>query len=345
MDIDFVDPRSVDGWDAVLRAAGDRSFFHTAAWASVLSDAYGFKPLYQVKDGGPGSGLVMPMMEVRSPLTGSRGVSLPFSDHCTPFASESRYVEQARAKALAYGRKAGWKFIEWRDGGLSDAERPPHEVYYTHRISLESPEDDLFAGLKETNRRNVRKARREGVTVTFDPSGESLEAFCRLNDLTRRRHGLPPQPLRFFKNVHKHILAKGLGIVALARQNGGIIAASVYFLFAREALFKYGASDHSRQGIRPGNLLMWEAIRWLKANGFSHLDLGRTEPENEGLLRYKRAWGGVEGTFDYHRYSFRTGSYVKAPRRVRPSRLKRVIGSAPLPLLRVMGGLLYRHVG
>jgi CelD/BcsL family acetyltransferase involved in cellulose biosynthesis len=181
--------------------------------------------------------------------------------------------------------------------------------------------------------------------VTFDRSGEALEAFCRLNDLTRQRHGLPPQPTRFFRNVHKHILAKGLGIVALARHNGGTIAASVFFLFGPEALYKYGASDHAHQAIRPGNLLMWEAIRWLKANGSSHLDLGRTEPENEGLLRYKRAWGGVEGTFDYHRYSLRTGSYVKAPRRVRPSRLKRLIGSAPLPLLRVMGGLLYRHVG
>jgi hypothetical protein len=345
MVIDFVDPRSVDGWDAALAAAGDRSFFHTAAWAAVLSESYRYEPLYQARESGPGFDLVMPLMEVRSSLTGLRGVSLPFTDHCLPFAAESGLVEEARAKAMDYGRKAGWKFIEWRDGGPSAAERPAHETYFTHRISLERQEDELFSGLKETNRRNVRKARREGVTVTFDPSGESLEAFCRLNDLTRRRHGLPPQPSRFFKNVHKHILAKGLGIVALARQNGGIIAASVYFLFAREALFKYGASDHSRQGIRPGNLLMWEAIRWLKANGFSHLDLGRTEPENEGLLRYKRAWGGEEGTFDYHRYSFRTGSYIEAPRRIRPAFFKRVVGGAPLPLLRVLGGLLYRHVG
>lgn len=345
MDFDFVDPRSIDAWDGLLLSSGDNAFFHTATWASVLSESYGFKPLYLICKSGKRFDLVMPMMEVRSLLTGSRGVSLPFTDHCAPFISREGLVEIARAKFLEYGKMARWRFIEWRDGGTIPCGTPAHETYFKHLISLEKHEHELFSCLKESNRRNIRKAVREGVSVTIGRSRESLEAFYRLNCLTRRRHGLPPQPIRFFRKVHEHILAEEKGIVAIASHANRPLSASVFFFFGREAIFKYGASDLARQEIRPGNLLMWEAILWLRSHGFASLDLGRTEPENQGLLRYKRTWGAIEGKVDYHKYSFRSGGFTSASRRPWPNFLRNLFAKTPLSILRLFGGLAYRHIG
>jgi len=57
---------------------------------------------------------------------------------------------------------------------------------------------------------------------------------------------------------------------------------------------KYGASEKAYHHLRPNNLIMWEAIKWCAQNGFKTFSLGRTEPENEGLLQFKQGWGTTE---------------------------------------------------
>ena len=69
-----------------------------------------------------------------------------------------------------------------------------------------------------------------------------------------------------------------------------VIAGAVYFLFRDTVIFKYGAFNKHYQILRPNNLVMWETIRWCCTNGFHHFSLGRTDPDNEGLLQFKRGW-------------------------------------------------------
>jgi len=341
MAVDIMDPRAVPGWDRTLLESGDHSFFHSSGWAAVLIETYRYRPLYLTHFDKNGVSLVMPLMEVR---TGTRGVALPFTDHCEPFSLEDGLLREARDRALAYGRAAGWRFIEWRGSGPVSDDTPAYETFLTHDISLGKSEDELFSEFKQANRRNIRKAVREEVSVSIDRSMDSLESFYRLNCVTRRRHGLPPQPLLFFRKVHEHILSKALGIVARAVHGGKTIAASVFFLFGTQAIFKYGASDHSHQDLRPNNLLMWEAIRWLQRNGITRLNLGRTEPENEGLLRFKRAWAGMEASVAYHRYGFKTEAFAAGRKKPYPRRFK-LLSKAPLSMLRLVGRLAYRHIG
>ncbi len=344
MGIDIVDPRTVPGWDSFLARNEGISFFHSSCWAAVLAETYRYKPIYLACFDKDAISLVMPLMEIRSLLTGARGVSLPFTDHCVPFSYNDGLLREARERALDYGRIAKWRFIEWRDGSSLGGGAPEYENYLTHDLSLEKNEDELFSGLKDSNRRNIRKSIREGVSIEIAQCMDSLKAFYRLNCLTRRRHGLPPQPYLFYKNVYKHIVSQGYGIVARAEHSGQTIAASVFFLFGTQAIFKFGASDLSSQDLRPNNLLMWETIRWLKRKNFTRLNFGRTEPENEGLLRYKRAWGARETPFSYHRFNYRKGTFIRGFRKP-GARRRNFVSKTPLVLLRLIGGLAYRHVG
>lgn len=83
-DIRRINPIGCPGWNALIAAGSDSSFFHTEEWAQVLADTYGYEPIYIVSGGPKRIDSCLPLMEVDSWLTGRRGVGLPFTDYCEP---------------------------------------------------------------------------------------------------------------------------------------------------------------------------------------------------------------------------------------------------------------------
>src|SRR6185312_4733772 len=83
--------------------------------------------------------------------------------------------------------------------------------------------------------------------------------------MTHRRHGTPPQTMRWFRN-----LAERMGemfTIHLAYLNGRPIAGVVMLSFRKSLCYKYGASDpaHHNSGAVP--FLFWEAIQEAKTRG------------------------------------------------------------------------------
>ncbi|MGA2531549.1 MAG: GNAT family N-acetyltransferase [Candidatus Aminicenantales bacterium] len=344
MEFRILNPAESPDWDEVLLQNNDHSFFHTSAWAKVLQATYRFKPLYFVSSESGRLALLMPMMEVYGPLKGKRGVALPFTDRCAPHVLEPESLKAAVKSAIDYGEKNGWRSIEWRDDPYGPEGAPAWKTYLMHEIGLRKTKADLFKSLSSNNRRNIKKALREGVSVRTDRSAESLRSFYRLNCMTRKRHALPPQPFIFFKNVLEHVLSRDLGQVFSAYHAGKVIAASIFFHFGNEALFKYGASEMEHQCLRPNNLLMWEALNWYNDRNFATMSLGRTEIDNRGLLRYKRAWGAKETVLEYFRYDLGEKAYL-AEHRGRGGLSRFLVARTPTSILRIIGRLFYRLVG
>lgn len=344
MDIKIVDPIEYPDWDSLLLRVNDYSFFHSSAWAKVLKESYQYKPIYFSFFENGNLAFLMPLMEIRSQLTGKRGVSLPFTDQCAPYFLKREVLQDAVQRAIDYGVRARWRYIEWRGTEYFTEGVIPSEVYYTHDLNLMRTEAELFSIIRESNRRNVKKSIREGVYIKIDQSLEALKSFYRLNCMTRKRHGLPPQPFAFFRNVFNHIISKGYGIVVSAFHSEKLIAASVFFHFGRGAIFKYGASDNKHHNLRPNNLILWEAIKWYRNRGFESLNLGRTELENLGLLQYKRIWGATESSIKYYRYDFKQKSFLKNRPRINDFYVK-LFARTPAGILRYFGRLVYKHVG
>jgi len=344
MALRIVDPVAYPEWDSLVLGNADYTFFHSSAWAKVLVDSYGFRPAYFIVPEGSGLALMMPLMEVASPLTGRRGVSLPFTDQCPVAASDAELWEQAVQAAVCHGETRRWRYIEWRDAGRLDEALPASEAFYVHEVDLTASAEKLFTSLSDNNRRNIKKAQREGAIIAVGSSPKDIDEFYRLNLVTRKRHGLPPQPHPFFRNVHEQVLAKGQGIVVSASYQGRVVAASVFLHFGKRAIYKYGASDLAYQHLRPNNLIMWEAMTWYGARGFETFSLGRTEMDNPGLLQFKRTWGGKERMARYHRYDLRKGDYVPAPPPA-SARFGRLFSRLPAWMLRLVGRTLYKHAG
>lgn len=338
-----INPVHHSDWDALVKVHSDYSFFHSAAWAKTLASTYGYLPLYLIfKEAGAVHSL-LPLMEVNSPFTGRRGIALPFTDDCGPLYQDRASAQRLVRSALELGKLRRWKSVEFR-GGRELFPGAGHSLwFFGHRLNLEKEEDHLFGGLESSVRRAVRKAEKNGVTVTVSRDWDAMKAFYYLQCKTRRKHGLPPQPLAFFRNIYRHVFSLNLGMVAVARYQNHAIAALVYFQLGTQAVYKYGASDESFQQLRGANLVMWEAIKRLAKDGAKTLHFGRTSIANEGLRRFKLGWGADEYKIEYFKYDLRHSVFV-TEFDASMGWHNRIFRALPLGVSRIVGAALYRHL-
>ena len=344
MNIQVINPIEYKGWDELVLSHPDYSFFHSSAWAKTLFESYHYTPLYFAVLNENTLSAVVPIMEVNSFLTGKRGVSLPFTDYCEPIVNGNIQFRDLWDCVIEYGKKGRWKSLEIRGGQNHFGTALPSLNYFGHTLDLDENSEELFNLFRESTRRNIRKAIREGVRVEIFNSFDSVRKFYRLNCLTRRGHGLPPQPYKFFKNICQHVIFKGLGFVALALHGGDCIAGAIFFHFGQKAIFKYGASDRQHQRVRANNLVMWEAIKWFSQNGYKSLHLGRTDIGNQGLLQFKAGWGVKQKNIRYFMYKFESEAFANYSSKATDFRNK-IFTYLPIPLSRMAGSVFYRHLG
>ena len=344
LELEIINPLQHRGWNDLLISAPGYSFFHSESWARVLYESYRYNPLYFTLVDKDKLLALIPVMEIKSILTGRRGVSLPFSDYCEPIIAQNIQFQDMMNYVIGYGKKAGWKSLELRGGKSFQPGSIPCYYYYSHSLDIEQKEEQIFANFRNNTQRNIRKAVREDVDVKICNSLDSIREYYRLHCMTRKGKGLPPQPYNFFRKIYDHIISKNMGFVFLATYNNRNIAGAVYFHFGEKAIYKFGASNRTYQHLRANNLVMWEAIKWYSQNGYKNLCFGRTEPENNGLRQFKIGWGTKEQIINYLKYDLRTDAYVQENQHIKPLHNK-IFKMMPMLSLKIIGSLLYKHMG
>ncbi len=204
----ILDPTCDSGWDRLVTSHPGFTFFHCSAWIRVLCKTYGHKALalYWSRHGTPE--VLVPLVEVESPFTGRRGVSLPFTDYCAPlfFGDLDPGIVFGKLRTLA--RERNWNYFEIRGGNSSACGATPSIRFYGHTLDLRSGPEALFRGFASSVRRAIRKAEQSGLSVRLSDSEAAMRDFYRLHTRTRRRHGLPPQPFSFFANIHSEVITR-----------------------------------------------------------------------------------------------------------------------------------------
>ena len=342
-----IDPLRYTGWDDVLAEHPGRSFFHGSAWARVLHETYGHHPFYLCRFVSGRIEELLPIMEVASPLTGLRGVSLPFSDLCPALVDLSGEGSEAGDRllnlAVECGGTRGWRYFECRAPGCAWPGATPSLAFYGHVVDLRPGPARLFEGLDSAFRRAIRKGGRSALRVEFEATTEAVRIFYGLHGQTRRRHGLPPQPWRFFDQIARRVVEAGHGVVGLAYADDRPVAAAVFFHAGEGVFYKYGASDYACQALRPNNVLMWEAMQRFASLGFSRLHLGRTSLHEAGLRRFKLGFGAQEEHLEYFRVDVRTRRFLTDKDQT-TGWFNQVFRRLPLRVLRLAGTLLYPHL-
>jgi Acetyltransferase (GNAT) domain len=340
-----IDPLSDSRWDDLVTCHPRSSAFHQRAWLEALSSTYGYAPL--VLTGSPPGqalrdGLVF--CRVSSWITGTRLVSLPFSDHCEPLAGEVRLPEyfdwlRTECDRHRYG------YVEIRPLTWSPDEKlplPSGRAYYVHTLDLTPSPEKLFRSLhKDSMQRRIRRAEKEHLSYEVGRSDQLLEEFCRLQLITRRRHQLIPQPKAWFRNLVR-CMGENLQI-RLARRGTVPIAALLALRHRSSIIYKYGCSDARFHHLGAMPFLFWRFIDESRAAGAEEMDLGRSDLDQQGLITFKDRLGASKRRLHYIRYSI--SGKPDAPGRLDTNRVRRIFPLLPDLLLLSAGRILYKHLG
>ncbi len=338
----IVNPLKVANWDSMVAKHNSATFFHSAGWAKVLVNAYGYVPLYLVVQDSDKIISALPMMDVRSWLTGKRGISLPFTDECGILGTDVSAQRATFEFLLSLSKARGWDYFECRGGPRFAGNAAPSVVFFGHRLDLARSEDAILESMPDSTRRAIRKAEHSGLSVEFSQGLDTVHAFHGLLCKTRKKHGMPPQPFSFFAEIHRRVLETGNGWIAIARLGRIPVAGAVYFQFGTTAVYKYGASDQKFQHLRANNLVMWNSIQRLRHDGIQTLDFGRTSIRNEGLRRFKLGWGTTERPVEYCKYDCRKEGFVDGEDRSSGWHTK-LFRMLPTAVSRLMGAAFYKH--
>lgn len=349
--IQRVDPLEDARWEEFLERHPRASVFHSTPWLKALYKTYGYRPVvYATVQQGRHfqDGLVV--CEIESWLTGRRLVSLPFSDHCEPLVDEFADPGALFAAVQAASQSGAWRYTEIRprfslDGAIAHFHST--QTYSLHQLDLMPECDALFRGFhKDSIQRKIRRAEREGLSCSDGSPVSLLESFYGLNVLTRRRHGLPPQPRKWFQNL---IDCFGDALkIRVAFKGHTPVAAILTLQYKDTVVYKYGCSDPQLYNLGGIHLLLWNTIQEAKISGLRCFDLGRSDADNSGLITFKDRWGAGRSTLTYFRYSASgdpRSNFVQPNTDWKLRLAKRLFARTPKSLLPVLGDFLYRHIG
>jgi CelD/BcsL family acetyltransferase involved in cellulose biosynthesis len=79
-----------------------------------------------------------------------------------------------------------------------------------------------------------------------------------------------------------------------AVRDGEVVAATVYLRHGDTLYYKFNASDPAALDCRPNDLLLWAGIDLASRLRCTLLDLGASDDDQPGLIRFKRGFGAHE---------------------------------------------------
>ncbi|MBT2418501.1 peptidoglycan bridge formation glycyltransferase FemA/FemB family protein [Streptomyces sp. ISL-22] len=183
-------------------------------------------------------------------------------------------------------------------GAGGDGDAQPRHVFHVPLAGRTT--EDLWSGLNQEWRRNVRRAQKEGVEVVVGSAAE-LPEFYRLLGITERRDGFRlGRSLAYYERQYAALNAEEPGRMKLylARHRGEILAAHTLITVGRRAWYQTGASADHRREVRPSNALQWRMLQDAHALGADVYDMrgvpSTLDPGERayGLLRWKLGTGG-----------------------------------------------------
>ena len=346
-----VNPLTHKGWDDFVLAHPSGNVFHSSGWLKSLQATYGYTPVAMTTSPCTDrldSAVVL--CDIRGWLTGRRLVSLPFSDHCDVLAGSPEHTEHLlRELEHHVADEHRWRYVEVRPqavtpgNDLSSSAWQPSETFCFHVLSLENSAEEIFRKLHKTSmQQTILRAQREDLQYEEGRSEALLQKFYSLLVRTRRRQGLPPQPLNWFRN-----LASCLGecfTIRIASKDLRPMAGIVTLQFKDTMTYKYGCSDERFNRLGGTPFLLWKAIEQAKALDMKSFDLGRTAMDNQGLITFKDRMGAVRTTMTYLRHSSRPAKTAAKPSWT-AALTKDLFSRMPDTALIAVGRLLYKEIG
>jgi FemAB-related protein (PEP-CTERM system-associated) len=339
---------SPHGFDEFVERHPGSTIFHGSAWHGLVERHFPHRPRHlEAWRGGRRTG-VLPLHEVRSPLSGRAFVSVPYGVHGGPLASDegSLVALVARVRAMVASEGARYAELRFREepGGAVEESGPRlarSDLYATFERELPHDPDACLGLIPRKSRATARQAaERHGLELVEDPGG--ARELHRLFVLNKRRLGSPAFGRAWFEDL----LALGRARVRLhfVRRDGEALVAVMSFLHRATWNPYYSGSVPGAERLGASNYAYWQLMRRAASEGFERFDFGRSRV-GSGPFDFKRNMGFEPRILPY-RWVLAPGESVPQvhPGNERFSLPRRVIQHLPPALASAIGPALMRLV-
>jgi lipid II:glycine glycyltransferase (peptidoglycan interpeptide bridge formation enzyme) len=181
---------------------------------------------------------------------------------------------------------------------------------YSFVLDLAKSEEELLKQMKSKTRYNTRLAEKKGVKIIEDNSDEAFEQYLKLTfEDTTVRQGFYAHSKEYHRKMWETLKPTGMVHLFKATFEGKTLVTWIVFTFNNILYYPYGASASENRKVMASNLMMWEVIKWGKAQGYTHFDMwGSLGPKASrldswyGFHRFKEGYGPTlmefVGTYD-----------------------------------------------
>lgn len=169
---------------------------------------------------------------------------------------------------------------------------------YSFQLDITKPDDQLFANLESKTRYNVNLAFKKGVKIIEDTSKQGMEKYIEILDETTKRQKFYAHSPEYFRKMWDSLGDSGIIKIFHAVYQETIITTWVMFIFNDVLYYPYGASRSIHRNVMANNLMMWEMIKFGKAQGCKSFDMwGALGPDADpndpwyGFHKFKKGYG------------------------------------------------------
>jgi lipid II:glycine glycyltransferase (peptidoglycan interpeptide bridge formation enzyme) len=169
------------------------------------------------------------------------------------------------------------------------------QVGRTRLVEL-ADDETMLAGFDKDTRYAVRRAEREGVSVTSTDDAGDLKAIDALHALvleTQRRAGFPKPPLQRYRIAWRGLASAGRARIFEARRGAELLASGMLVMEGQRSYYLFAGSRREEKG-EPKHYasyaLQWAMMRHARDGGATVHDLWGIAPQGAGP---EHAWYGV----------------------------------------------------
>jgi CelD/BcsL family acetyltransferase involved in cellulose biosynthesis len=355
MSVVSVAPRTDPRWDDFVARHPQAGVWHGSAWLGVTERTYGYRPAHLAYERAGAFQAILPLVVVRSRLTGKRLVSLPFSGPAGPLGDSPSAVDALIGAAMQLRSTLGCAYlcltgVDGLDGPharrLSSA-----QPFVCSILPLGEPPEKLWnSALKREVRDEIRSARRRGVSIRLADEPRDLRGFYSLYARTARRHGMPPQPRALFDRMWEAFAPAGQLVLVEARLADRLIHAQLCLAFKDVLSIVYAGTDERFLRHHPVKLADWSTIELAWERGSRRVDFLQSHVSNTGLRWFKRSFGATEIPMTYFYYPRVSGTnglreLIIGRRSPLSGLIRACVRHTPLAGLEAVGRIAFKHVG
>jgi FemAB-related protein (PEP-CTERM system-associated) len=283
MEITELESKDKPAWDEYVLSLDSATIYHLSGWIDVMDKSFGLKPIYLVakEDNQIRGGL--PLLHIKSKLSGHFYTSMP-GGMCT---EDEEVASNLLEHAKTFVREADAQYLILRDSFCKWAlpDLITDENHCTFTVKLCGCAEEMWKSLDRRVRQHVDKAVREDLSVVV--GAEYLDEFYQSYSRVMREMGTPSFGYSFFQNVFNQFPDYFTTIMVHNQTSvhGGIVAAC----FKDTVYMMWWGMPRKYYKNRSGHMLNWETLKFGCSNGYDYVDLGRSRKDS-GTFVFKGRW-------------------------------------------------------